>query len=153
MLQLFKHLAGKHNQSKHAGGRVKISHYDYDSDEGDPYDIAKRAGIYVSNDKEPILTATEGGKLVGAAFVSVDHASGEYSFDIAVDPDYQGRKIGTKLLDGVMEDYQSNAWEFPDMKIQVDAINPIMVKMLAKRGFEEVGSTMSGVQMVYGEDY
>ena len=153
LVRALKHLPGKHPQKSPAGGRgssnISISYYDpdgMDDVEGDPYEVAQEAGLYISNDKEPTSIALDGNEIVGAVFTSAD--SDEFSFDIAVKPAYQGKKIGTKLLDAAMSESEEFGDVYPDMSIRVDAVNPVMAAMLKKRGFSEVDKTHSGVEMV-----
>ena len=158
-----KHLAGKHPQKSHAGSRgsgISVTIEGYDSEfpeqDGDPWELADKAGIYVSSDKIPSSVAMDDeGEMLGASFVSEDYSSGEYSMDIVVAKAAQGKGVGTKLLDDVMTSYSNFSYEVEDMgteaTFRVDAVNPQMASMLAKRGFEETGVTPSGVEMYYRE--
>lgn len=153
-----KHMSGKHNQKLHGrkSGKSTVDSelvsYDWevaDEFDGDPYEVASQAGLYISNDKEPVSIAVVDGKIVGALFVASDHYNDEFTADVAVLPEYQGKGIGSKLVDEMMDQYDMNSYDFPEMKFRVDAVNPQMAAMLKKRGFIQTGTTMSGEELYY----
>ncbi len=102
-----------------------------------PWELATRAGIYVSRDKEFKAGYQEEGQLVAALFTSVSEEC--FSFDIVVDPNHQRKGYGAKLLELAIDEYDELLDPFPDMVFCIDAVNPVMVRMLKSKGFEETG--------------
>lgn len=138
---------------KGGGSNAQILYWDdemaYDL-EGDPYDIAKDSGIYVSSDKDIRFVAVDNSdNIVAAAFVGSD--SNEYTSDIVVSRNARKQGLGTKLLDETISDFRSEQDMFPDRVYRADAVNPTMARMMKKRGFEEIGRTMSGVELVLND--
>jgi GNAT superfamily N-acetyltransferase len=105
--------------------------------------IARDRNLGITSDRELAFVAKdENGEIVGGAFTSVDQDS--YTFDVVVSKDVEGKGVGSKLLDAVIDPNKTISYEFsemyPNAKIKVDVVNPSMKKMLEKRGFsvEEV---------------
>jgi ribosomal protein S18 acetylase RimI-like enzyme len=59
-----------------------------------------------------------------------------YTFDIIVHPDQQGKRIGTKLLDIAIEDFNEKKDGNDKMVVKLDVIDARMKTALEKRGFE-----------------
>jgi GNAT superfamily N-acetyltransferase len=123
---------------KGGSASVGITYYDPDEmyDMGDPYAIADKTGIYVSSDKEISSVAVLDEEIIGAAFTAANINAGEFSFDIVVSPEHQGKGIGSKLLDETLSEFRGLQNEFPSLVIEVDSVNPVAVSMLKKRGAE-----------------
>ncbi|KKM24590.1 hypothetical protein LCGC14_1603520, partial [marine sediment metagenome] len=108
--------------------------------EDDPYDlaeqaddIAKETGIYISSDKNLTFMAVgEDGKVKGAVYASVTPEA--YSFDTVVDPKSQGQGIGSQLIDQAIGDFRENQEWYPDLVMEIDAVNPLVIPMMEKRG-------------------
>jgi GNAT superfamily N-acetyltransferase len=115
-------------------------------DLNDPWTVADEAGIYVSSDKEVAQVAIEDGQIVGAVFEAVDFPSLTYSADVAVLPEYQGRGIGSQLVDASVENFRSYQVDF-DITMKIDAVNPMAAEMLERRGAVEVGRTEHHILM------
>jgi len=98
------------------------------------YEIANKAGIRILRDKELTAIAIEDDQPVGALFTG--HTGGVYSFDVAVLPEYQGRGIGKALTDEGIQHYRDSFDEESGVVMEIDAVNPKMVEILKKRGFE-----------------
>lgn len=73
------------------------------------------------------------GELVAAAWTAI--ADDEYSVDIAVVPKHQGKGLGAWLLDNHLEIPYELQEAYPDAKVVMDVVNPLVAHMLAKRGF------------------
>jgi ribosomal protein S18 acetylase RimI-like enzyme len=149
-----KHQPGQHAQSTHTpeayrGGGAQLTYYDPDEmyDKADPWAIADQAGIYISSDKEVAQVALVDDEIVGAVFEAVDYPNMAYSADIAVLPEFQGRGIGSQLADATVENFKDYQAEFPDLTMEIDAVNPIAAEMLERRGAVEVGRTENHILM------
>jgi GNAT superfamily N-acetyltransferase len=113
--------------------------YFFSDDDRDPqieqqsYAMAKEAGINILSDKELTAAFIEYGEVLGALFTGV---SGDtYSFDVAVSPQAQSKGIGSKLTNLGISLYDQD-YADAGMKIELDAVNPQMIQMLKRRGFE-----------------
>ena len=121
-----------------------IYHGDVEDDDAyDRYEIeanamAKNNGIGLgSNDLAYI--ALMGDKLIGATWIGV---AGVFSFDIVVDSDYQGLKVGSRLIDMVMDKYESRVkLSGGDYGIRVNVVNDNLKEYLIKKyGLVEDGN-------------
>ena len=100
------------------------------------YKMAKKHGISVLSDKEIFCIVKDGDEVVGALWNVF--MSGEYSFDIVIRDDYQGKGIGKKLVDIAIREYNETKEVYgDDTIIRADVINQeVMVPLLLKKGFE-----------------
>lgn len=123
--------------------------YDYDDDDADEYDISdlsskayevsRLSGINVLSDKEPYEVAIIDGEVVGASFVSY---VGNFSFDIAVLPEYQSKGIGKALTDHCMSEY--NMMAETGLDLELDVVNPQFAQYLINTYNLHVTSEVSG---------
>ena len=118
--------------------RDEFGEIDYDAEDA-VRKIARDRNLGITSDRELALVAKdENGEIVGGAFISVDQDS--YTFDVVVSKDVEGKGVGSKLLDAVIDPNKTISYEFsemyPNAKIKVDVVNPSMKKMLEKRGFQ-----------------
>lgn len=103
------------------------------------------AEIGVSRFHDKCLIAKIGNKLVGGGFYGLRPGRPQTaSFDIVVDPKVRGKGIGEALIDRFLQIYKSdrNTWE-DDVMLQVEVVNPIVEKVLDRKGYlrvEEGGS-------------
>ncbi|MFA5132649.1 MAG: GNAT family N-acetyltransferase [Candidatus Paceibacterota bacterium] len=115
----------------------------------DPWALAQLSDINILSNKELLASFVdvnfegEGGVVVAAIFDAYDGES--YDFDTVVHPKYQGRGLGTQLIEIAMDRFKSEILEMnPDAKLHLDVVNPGMVDFLkTKYGLEvkeEVGS-------------
>ena len=130
--------------------KIEVMHYDEDSDEYDPWEIAdkveavfKRAGIRPSRDKDISFFAMVGEEVIGATYSSTrtDNAEnfggpeGEqvmvYEFDIAVDPAHQGGTTGYLLTKDCVDDASSMSHDMTTVMYN-RVINPKMAQMLER---------------------
>lgn len=109
----------------------------YDIDIQNPYDLARDCGIYVSSNKSFYAGIVEGEPLqetlVGAVFTS-NNSNESYSFDVVVHPSHRRKGYGRLLTEMALENYEDLREIFPDMELHVEAINPIMAKILKRQG-------------------
>lgn len=96
------------------------------------WDLAKHAGIRILSDKDLSWVAVYRNRVVGAIFTSV--VSNQFSFDTIVAPKWQKRGVGSKLIDLGIQEYKQLSWDFPDIEMVLDVVNPSARKILEKKG-------------------
>ena len=107
--------------------------------EGDPWKLAASVGVGILSNKEFQAGYQINGKVVAALFDDPSDPD-EYSFDIVVSPQFQKLGLGDKLLNLALNLYQENKEaRGADYKIRLDVINPVMERMLERKGFVRVG--------------
>jgi ribosomal protein S18 acetylase RimI-like enzyme len=113
---------------------------DYDAEDA-VRKIAKDRNLGITSDRELAFVAKdENGEIVGGAFTSADQDG--YTFDVVVSKEAEGKGVGSKLLDEVINPPYEIAEAYPDAQVKVDVVNPSMKKMLENRGFvveEKIG--------------
>jgi ribosomal protein S18 acetylase RimI-like enzyme len=113
---------------------------DYDAEDA-VRKIAKDRNLGITSDRELAFVAKdENGEIVGGAFTSADQDG--YTFDVVVSKEAEGKGVGSKLLDEVINPPYEITDAYPDAKVKVDVVNPSMKKMLENRGFvveEKIG--------------
>jgi len=109
---------------------------DYDADDA-VREIARDRNIGLTRDRNLSLVARdEDGEIIGGAYTSLEDS--KYTFDVIVSREAEGKGIGSRLLDRVINpDYELYDM-YPDLKVEVDVVNPSMKKMLEKRGFQVI---------------
>jgi hypothetical protein len=108
---------------------------DYNIDEYDvepqALNIAKQNNLNILSDKnlKGFLFDTTNNKIVGALWTSDDNNS--FSFDIAIDKQYQGLKLSHLLIKNAIDEYniQSDYGNF-NLPMKVDVINPMLANIL-----------------------
>jgi len=108
---------------------------DYNIDEYDvepqTLDIAKQNNLNILRDKnlKGFLFDTTNNKIVGALWTSDDNNT--FSFDIAIDKQYQGLKLSHILIQNAIDEYnvQSDYGNF-NLPMEVDVINPMLANIL-----------------------
>ena len=113
---------------------------DYDAEDA-VRKIAKDRNLGITSDRELAFVAKdENGEIVGGAFTSADQDG--YTFDVVVSKEAEGKGVGSKLLNEVINPPYEITEAYPDAKVKVDVVNPSMKKMLENRGFvveEKIG--------------
>jgi len=122
----------------------EFEEHDYESE---AWDLAQNSSINVLSNKELLdyRVNQNTNSVIGAVFYSVDNEV--YSFDVVVDEKYQRQGIGTELTDSALQYYEEIRDAYPDLKIEVETVNPGMEKILLNKGFEVVQKTPIGVNM------
>ena len=125
----------------------KIEFWSEDSDDYDPWvaadqadDVAKKSGIRIDSTKElKFIALNEKDEVIGAAWDSFDHDSEfdgfdgfEYSFDVAVLPEYRGG-TGLKLIETCMDEFKNMQSEHPNSRIKLWVVNPKLVPFLERK--------------------
>jgi GNAT superfamily N-acetyltransferase len=98
------------------------------------------AKIGVSRSHDKCLIAKIGNKLVGGGFYGLRPGRPQTaSFDIVVDPKVRGKGIGEALINRFLQIYKGdrNTWE-DDVMLQVEVVNPIVEKVLDRKGYLRV---------------
>jgi hypothetical protein len=117
-----------------AGGEPEdADEFDYVTAGKVAYDLADKAGLNILRDKEPFIYATYNGKTVGCLFVT--ESNQKYSFDVVINPKFQNKGIGTKLVDFAIQEYNSRVDAFDNYDYNIDVVSPIMKSILLKKGF------------------
>jgi ribosomal protein S18 acetylase RimI-like enzyme len=123
--------------------------------------IANQSGIHINRNKELLLVAKdEKGAVLGAVWNSVEEDDEHrdtwvFDFDVAVDPKARGSaKIGIRLIDETIEEFENLKSELGRVYIKVWVINPKLAHWLEyRRGFEPVAEHGDGsAHMVYYGD-
>lgn len=120
-----------------------------DPDDADmAYKMAKKHGISVLSDKDIFCIVKDGDEVVGGLWNVF--MSGEYSFDIVIRDDYQGKGIGSKLVDIAIREYNETKEAFgDDTIIRVDVVNQdVMLPLLLKKGFKIESKSPGHTMMV-----
>jgi GNAT superfamily N-acetyltransferase len=96
--------------------------------------IVNKTGIRPSFDKEISYIAIDGDALVGILWTVRNKEKVE--LDIAIDPDYQSKKIGSRMIYDQLKDWKQ---ESMDMKttIEINCVNPRLKEWLLKNGFKQ----------------
>lgn len=101
------------------------------------YQMAKKHGISVLSDKEIFCIVKDGDEVVGALWTAWNYD--EFSFDVVVREDFQGKGVGKKLVDIAISEYNESNEAYDRGEgtiIRADVINPKMEQLLLKKGFE-----------------
>lgn len=117
---------------------------------GRAYQIAKESGVNISSNKEILLVALAGDEVIGGvwnAIVNDSDASGYYGedinyydFDVAVDKNFRGSRVGLELIDAALDHYNSLKSEGLVSYVRVWVINPKLARYLENHyGFDSDG--------------
>lgn len=123
---------------------LRITYVDPEEDNelyGQAYDVANAAGIRPSSAYDPTLVAcTAGGQVVGAIFSGTHRGDDDayiWSFDVAVDPGWQGvDQIGMRLIKAAEKEGLNGDYD----RIELQVVNPRLAKILQHPKF---GYTMT----------
>jgi ribosomal protein S18 acetylase RimI-like enzyme len=115
----------------------------------DPWALAQLSNINILSNKELLASfvdmnfAGEGGVVVAAIFDAFDGES--YDFDTVVHPKYQGKGLGTQLIEIAMDRFKSEILEMnPEATLHLDVVNPRMVDFLKSKYGLEVKEQIGG---------
>jgi len=107
------------------------------------YALTKKSTINILSDKELNTVAVIGDSVVGGLWTSfVDNI---YSFDVIVDPEFEGLGIGSKLTDIGISDF--DMYEDHGAKMELHVVNPKMESILKKKGFYVVKDILGATIM------
>lgn len=105
-----------------------------DPHEADSYasNLANRVGLGITRDRDLRGVAMYNNEMVGAIWSAFD---GEvHTFDVAVEPKYQTKGIGSKLIDYGINDFDN--MDYPEnASLEFDVTSPISRGALERRGF------------------
>ncbi len=121
---------------------LPVEYDDYNLEDIDVFNgienVEKHSGINILRDQEPTIVAVLNGNIVGVLWESF--SGDEYSFDVAVLPEFRRMGIAKKLIDIALSNYS----DYEDMgaKIKLDVVNPNLESYLKTLGFiveEKIG--------------
>ena len=129
---------------------VRFEYVDGEDNEFEDYDgidnVAKKSGINILRGKDANMVAIVDDQVVGVLFTEFDGQ--EYSFDVAVLPEFQNMGIGKRLTDmGISEYHQYE--DMGDITMRLDVVNPKMVKLLQSKGLVVTDQQGGHVMMEY----
>jgi hypothetical protein len=102
----------------------------------DPWALANSSDIRISSNKEffcgHVHTNSEDGKLlVSALFIGSDPES--FSFDTVVHSLYRGFLLGPELTDVAIQEFHNIQEAYPDIKLELEVVNPQVVDFLKRK--------------------
>jgi GNAT superfamily N-acetyltransferase len=102
--------------------------FELDLVNNDPWSLASKVGVTVLSNKNLLASYVDLdiSRVVAAVFTSFD--AGVFGFDVAVDPVYQGRGLGTELINIAMGEFR----EMPDATLELDVINKDLIPFLER---------------------
>jgi GNAT superfamily N-acetyltransferase len=114
--------------------------YDEDMDEIDyelsdkAHSLAKKENLGITSDRElSIIIVDLIDNVVAASWISWDGEN--YEFDVVVDKEHQGNKLGSALIDAHIDIPYDYIDENPDATMVLHIVNDKMKKALEKRNF------------------
>jgi hypothetical protein len=110
-------------------------------------ELAKKNGVNILRGKN--LTSViydKNRNVVGGLWTEVD--GNEFSFDVVVDESVQGKKLGEKLVNEAISEFNNQDYD-DSLVYKVDVTNPIMEKLLSKYGFEVEDRIQGHTMMVH----
>lgn len=113
---------------------------------GDPWKLAQKCGVRPSSIHDFLCGHTNSdSNIISALFIGT--SADVMSFDIVVDPQYRRLGLASDLVKVAISEYEQNLDVIPDLKLQADAVNPNMQKILVDNGFKVIGPSHSGYNM------
>jgi ribosomal protein S18 acetylase RimI-like enzyme len=99
-------------------------------------DVQRSSGINILSSMALKAVAKVDGKIVGCLWDSYYASEDEYSFDVAVLPEYQRQGIGKMLIDAGINTFQAEYIDMnPDAKLRLNVVNHDLVNYLVSIGF------------------
>ena len=135
-------LLGESYELVHYDDEVDLSEFNIDEYEAadKAHEIAKNGGVNILRDKElsGLLLDTNNNRVIGGLWVN--DSNDTFSFDIAIDSNYQNMGLSHKLIQSAIDEFNFRKDIYGDeYKMEVDVINPKLAKILAsKYGFYKV---------------
>jgi len=110
----------------------------------DPWSLAQKVGVTILSDKELLASVVDfdESRVIAAVFNAYTPES--YSFDTVVDPKYQRRGLGKELIQLAMDEYSNLQEAYPDLKLDLDVINPDIIPFLEREYNLEVKEQQGG---------
>ena len=99
-------------------------------------------------DKELNSAALINGQVAGALFVAWNQY--EFSFDVVVAPQFQQQGISKQLIDVAMSEF--NSIGEPQSYIKADVVNPYLIPVLQRYGFQIKQQGGGHTIMIYGQE-
>ena len=128
----------------------------------DPWALAQREGVNFLSDKELLASVvdTDAGMVVAAVAnaVTPEH----YSFDTVVDHRYQHQGLGKQLIEIAMDEFENMKEAFPDIKLNLDIINPDIIshletkyglKVLEEMGSHTIMGAINRIRKILAQDW
>ncbi|MFW5700751.1 MAG: GNAT family N-acetyltransferase [bacterium] len=99
-----------------------------------------KLGVNRGNDLTGVLVDTNKKEVVGTLWINQSLQDHEFSFDIAIHPNYRGRGLADKIIKGMIEEYKDRNSVYEDMydkrlPIMITVINPLLINVLKRYGF------------------
>lgn len=102
--------------------------------------LFKEAKVRPSSREEILYVAVHKDKVVGAitlgSYYSQDKNANNYTFSVVVEPSFRAKGVATDLIKEVLESVKHDEENY---YFEVWVINPLMVSILEKLGFETDG--------------
>jgi len=110
----------------------------------DPWALAQREGVTILSDKDLLASVvdTDEGMVIAAVFNAANPE--HYSFDTVVDHRYQHQGLGKQLIEIAMGGFEDMKEAYPDMKINLEVINPDIIPHLKNTYGLEVTEEIPG---------
>lgn len=96
--------------------------------------LAQKENIGITRDRELCSVIVKNDDVIAANWISWDFEN--YEFDVVVDHNFQGQKIGSLLINQSIEQFSDYKEMNEYAEIKLFVVNDIMKKALEKRGFE-----------------
>ncbi len=126
---------------------------DYDIDEDDVYngvlELSKSSGINILSDKDikNVLYDVSTQSIVGVLYDSI--SDNTYSFDIIINPKYQGSGFAKRLVDDAISEYDDASNVIDNLQMVADVVNPNMERLLSTKNFKEIDKKHGHTYMKY----
>jgi GNAT superfamily N-acetyltransferase len=112
--------------------------------------IANQENIYITSDREiDSVILNENNDVVAAAWTSWDGEN--YEFDIVVSKDFQGKGIGSYLIDNYAEIPEFYKEINPDATMNIHVVNEKLKNILTNKGFD-ISTTISKENYIMTKD-
>lgn len=117
-----------------------------EEDEDAAYQLANKVDLGITRDRDLFAVMKDGDKVIGAIWTAFN--DDEYSFDVAVDPEFQGRGLGSKLTDIALDEANTYKDMSDDVRINVRVTSPREKALLERRGLVVEEQLFDGTWMM-----